>query len=108
MVVFIKICEWLYLSRDVISCVFFAKCDRVFIKRYVGSCICVLDVNSSLVSLYLQAQSRFGASVAVLDINLDGADDIAIGAPAYTELFDSPLQYSVSVYSHFPGFLKCL
>ncbi|KAL4235881.1 Glycosylphosphatidylinositol specific phospholipase D1 [Mactra antiquata] len=47
------------------------------------------------------AQSRFGTSVAVMDINLDGADDIAIGSPAYVDLFESPLQYNGYVMVYF-------
>ena len=42
-----------------------------------------------------QAQSRFGASVAVVDINLDGADDIAVGAPALGLAGEDPLLYHV-------------
>jgi hypothetical protein len=30
-----------------------------------------------------------------MDINLDGADDIAIGAPAYDDMFESPINYNV-------------
>ncbi|XP_053394387.1 phosphatidylinositol-glycan-specific phospholipase D-like [Mercenaria mercenaria] len=47
------------------------------------------------------AQSRFGTSVAVMDINLDGADDIAIGAPAFVGLDESPLQYKGYVLIYF-------
>lgn len=35
-------------------------------------------------------------SVAVVDVNLDGADDIAVGAPALVQAGEDPLQYHVS------------
>ena len=34
-----------------------------------------------------------------MDINLDGADDIAIGAPSYVDMSESPLQYTVCMLS---------
>ena len=43
--------------------------------------------------LLLKKQSRFGSGLAVLDINLDGILDIAVGSPAYW--IDSPLEYKV-------------
>jgi hypothetical protein len=39
-------------------------------------------------------QSRFGSSVTVLDVNVDGVDDILIGSPAFWN--KSPLDYNVS------------
>ena len=36
-----------------------------------------------------QVGAYFGHSVAVLDANGDGLDDIAIGAPLHTELMDN-------------------
>jgi hypothetical protein len=46
---------------------------------------------------FLQKQSRFGSGVAVLDINLDGVLDLAVGSPAY--YIDSPLEYKVCIRS---------
>ena len=45
----------------------------------------------------MQKQSRFGSGVAVLDINLDGVLDLAVGSPAY--YIDSPLEYKVCIRS---------
>lgn len=42
----------------------------------------------------LQMQSRFGSSLAILDINLDGFNDLAVGAPSMTY---SMLGYNVSL-----------
>ena len=39
--------------------------------------------------------SRFGFSVAVLDLNLDGFMDVAVGAPSQS--YDDPLTYNVSL-----------
>jgi len=47
------------------------------------------------------AQARFGTSVAVLDINLDGTDDLAIGGPAFVEAGANPLQYNGYVLIYF-------
>ncbi|XP_052229611.1 phosphatidylinositol-glycan-specific phospholipase D-like isoform X2 [Dreissena polymorpha] len=47
------------------------------------------------------AQSRYGTSVAVVDINLDGVADLAIGAPAFVNAGDDPLQYLGSVFVYF-------
>lgn len=38
-------------------------------------------------------------SVAVVDINLDGVDDIAVGAPALVQAGEDPLQYHVGYAS---------
>lgn len=45
-----------------------------------------------------QMQSRFGSSVTVLDVNVDGVDDILVGSPAFWN--KSPLDYNglVSIY----------
>ena len=48
-----------------------------------------------------EAQSRLGGSVAVVDVNLDGADDLAIGAPAFVMTFSGnagPLDYQVILH----------
>jgi len=37
--------------------------------------------------------------VAVIDINLDGADDLAIGAPGFVNAGDDPLLYNVGCLS---------
>ncbi|VDI05751.1 glycosylphosphatidylinositol phospholipase D [Mytilus galloprovincialis] len=66
-----------------------------------------LDVNSrfnpihdhiTTIHGYHNKQSRFGSGLAVLDINLDGILDIAVGSPAYW--IDSPLEYKglISIY----------
>ncbi|KAJ8312452.1 hypothetical protein KUTeg_009825 [Tegillarca granosa] len=47
------------------------------------------------------AKSRFGSSVAALDINLDGHIDIAVGAPAFGN--NGPLQYNGAVYIYLGG-----
>ena len=56
--------------------------------------------NHPFAILFFQAQSRLGGSVAVVDVNLDGADDLAVGAPAFVMTFSGnagPLDYQVRV-----------
>ena len=56
----------------------------------------------SWVPFLFEAQSRLGGSVAVVDVNLDGADDLAIGAPAFVMTFSGnagPLDYQVILHT---------
>lgn len=46
--------------------------------------------------LYLQQPCRFGSSLAVADINIDGVLDVAVGAPAYSNEEINPIKYNVS------------
>ena len=46
----------------------------------------------------LQAQARLGMSVAVVDVNLDGYDDLVVGGPSFVMSFSgnaAPLDYQV-------------
>ncbi|XP_063430790.1 phosphatidylinositol-glycan-specific phospholipase D-like [Mytilus trossulus] len=56
------------------------------------------QLNVSFIEGADKKQSRFGTSVTVLDINLDGVHDIVVSSPSYWN--DSPLDYNglVSVY----------
>jgi hypothetical protein len=42
-------------------------------------------------------ETWFGSGLAVLDINLDGVLDLAVGSPSY--YIDSPLEYKVCTYN---------
>ena len=44
-----------------------------------------------------QQQSRFGSSIAVVDINLDGVLDIAVGAPAFSNEESNSNTYNVGL-----------
>lgn len=48
-------------------------------------------------------QSKFGKSLAILDINLDGIKDLVVGAPAYSNNFPDikPLTYNGIVYIYY-------
>lgn len=50
-----------------------------------------IPLNVTAIHGYVKKQSRYGSGVAVLDINLDGILDLAVGSPAYW--IDSPLEY---------------
>ncbi|XP_052777361.1 phosphatidylinositol-glycan-specific phospholipase D-like isoform X2 [Mya arenaria] len=45
--------------------------------------------------------ARFGTSVAVLDVNMDGVMDLAVGAPAFVNPGDNPLLYNGLVLIYF-------
>lgn len=52
-------------------------------------------ISSHFIIILFKKQSRFGSGVAVLDINVDGVLDLAVGAPAYW--IDNPLEYKVGL-----------
>ena len=52
--------------------------------------------SSNFIFYPTQIQSRFGTSVVLIDINLDGIDDLVIGSPAYYN--SSPVDYNVSLF----------
>ncbi|XP_041357023.1 phosphatidylinositol-glycan-specific phospholipase D-like [Gigantopelta aegis] len=64
-----------------------------------------IDLNKFATVLYgpYKAQSRFGSSIAIIDINQDGYNDIAVGCPNYNSK-TIPLKYhgAVMVYYGHP------